>query len=70
MVDFESCKGLFHERIQSQLIPIKKGAIYKMDRSVLIQRISDERVKIEGTIKKITERLKKSKQHQLFTKKR
>lgn len=61
LVDFESCKGLFRERIQSQLTPIKKGAIYKVDRSALIQRISDERVKIERTLKKITERLEKIK---------
>ena len=61
LVDFESCKGLFRERIQSQLTPIKKGAIYKVDRSALIQRISDERIEIEGTIKKITERLEKIK---------
>ena len=61
LVDFESCKGVFRERIQSQLTPIKKGAIYKVDRSALIQRISDERVKIEGTLKKITERLEKIK---------
>jgi len=27
VVDFESCKGLFRERIQSQLIPIEKGVI-------------------------------------------
>ena len=61
LVDFESCKGVFRERIQSQLTPIKKGAIYKVDRSTLIQRISDERVKIERTLKKITERLEKIK---------
>ena len=61
LVDFESCKGLFRERIQSQLIPIKKGEIYKVDRSELIQRISDERTKIEGTLKKIEERLEKIK---------
>ena len=61
LVDFKDCKGLFRERIQNQLIPIEKGAIYKVDRSALIQRISDERVKIEGTIKKITERLEKIK---------
>ena len=61
LVDFESCKGLFRERIQSQLIPIEKGAIYKVDRSELIQRISDERDKIEGTRKKIEERLEKIK---------
>ena len=61
LVDFESCKGIFRERIQTQLIPIEKGAIYKVDRPALIQRISDERIKIEGTIKKITERLEKLK---------
>ena len=61
LVDFESSKGLFRERIQSQLIPIKKGVIYKVDRSALIQRISDERNKIDGTIGKITERLEKIK---------
>lgn len=61
LVDFESCTGLFRERIQSQLIPIEKGKIYKVDRSELIQRISDERSQIEGTLKKIEERLKKIK---------
>jgi predicted nucleotidyltransferase len=61
LVDFESSKGLFRERIQRQLIPIEKGVIYKVDRSALIQRISDERNKIEGTIGKITERLEKIK---------
>lgn len=61
LVDFENCKGLFRERIQSQLIPIEKGEIYKVDRSELIQRISDERRKIEGTLKKIEERLEKIK---------
>ena len=61
LIDFESSKGLFRERIQSQLIPIEKGKIYKMDRSELIQRISDERSKIERTLKKIEERLEKIK---------
>ena len=61
LVDFESCKGLFRERIQNQLILIEKGATYKVDRSALIQRISDERSKIEGTIEKIAERLEKIK---------
>ncbi len=61
LVDFESCKGIFRERIQSQLTPIEKGAFYKVDRSALIRRISDEHIKIEGTIKKITERLEKLK---------
>ncbi len=61
LVDFESCKGPIRERIQRQLIPIEKGETYKVDRSALIQRISDERNKIEGTIEKITERLEKIK---------
>ena len=61
LVDFESSKGLFRERIQSQLIPIEKGKTYKMNRSELIQRISDERSQIEGTLKKIEERLGKIK---------
>ena len=61
LVYFEKCKGIFRERIQSQLTPIKKGAIYKVDRSALIQRISNERVKIERTLKKIAERLEKIK---------
>lgn len=61
LVDFDSCKGLFRERIQSQLTPIKNGATYKVDRSALIQRISDECIEIEGTIEKITERLEKIK---------
>ena len=61
LVDFESCKGRFRERIQSQLIPIEKGVIYKVDRSALIQRISDERHKIAGTVGKIAERLEKIK---------
>ena len=61
LVDFDRCKGLFRERIQSRLILIEKGAIYKMDRSELIRRISDERDKIENTLKKIEERLEKIK---------
>ena len=61
LIDFESSKGLFRERIQNQLIPIEKGKIYKMDRSELIQRILDERRKIERTVKKIEERLEKIK---------
>ena len=61
LVDFEKCKGIFRKRIQSQLTPIKKGTIYKVDRSAFIQRISNERLKIEDTLKKITERLEKIK---------
>ena len=61
LIDFENCKELFREKIQSQLIPIEKGAIYKVDRNALIQRISDERNKMEETIGKIAERLEKIK---------
>ena len=61
LVDFESCKELFREKIQSQLILIEKGATYKVDRNALIQRISDEQNKIEETIGKISERLEKIK---------
>ena len=61
LVDFESSKGLFRERIQSQLITIEKGVVYEVDRSVLIQRISDERKKIKETVGKIAERLEKIK---------
>ena len=43
------------------MIPIEKGVIYKVDRCTLIQRISDERNKIEETITKIAERLEKIK---------
>ncbi|MDE0013728.1 MAG: hypothetical protein OXU36_21485 [Candidatus Poribacteria bacterium] len=61
LVDFENSKELFREKIQSQLIPIEKGVIYKVARNALIQRISDERNKIEETIGKIAERLEKIK---------
>ena len=61
LVDFESSKGLFRERIQSQLIPIEKGIVYEVDRSALIQCISDERSKIEKNVGKIAERLEKIK---------
>ena len=61
LVDFENCKEMFREKIQSQLILIEKGATYKVDRNALIQRISDEQNKIEETIGKIAERLEKIK---------
>lgn len=61
LVDAERSKGRFRERMQSQLIPIEKGAIYKVDRHAFIQRISDEQNKIGETIKKIEERLEKIK---------
>ena len=61
LVEYEKCKGIFRERIQKQLAPIKKGVVYSVDRSDLIQRISDERSLIEETIEKILERLEKVK---------
>ncbi len=61
LIDFESSKGLFRERIQSQLIPIEKGIVYEVDRSALIQCISNEQEKIKETVKKIAERLEKIK---------
>ena len=50
----------FDQHFKSRKV-IEKGAIYIVDRSALIRRISDERIKIEDTIKKITERLEKIK---------
>ncbi len=61
LVEYEKCEGIFRERIQKQLAPIKKGVIYRVDRSGLIQRISNERSLIEETIEKILERLEKVK---------
>ena len=61
IIDFENCKGLFRERIKSQLTIIEKGVIFKVDRSGLIQRILDEQILIEETIGKIVERLEKIK---------
>ena len=59
LVDFDSCKGRFRERIQSQIIGIEEGEIYHVDRHPLIQRISDERAKIGNTVQKINARLQK-----------
>ena len=59
LVDFDSCKGDFRKRIQSQIIGIGKGEIYHVDRHPLIQRLSDERTKIGNTVQKIAERLQK-----------
>lgn len=61
LIEYEKCKGIFRERIQKQLAPIKKGVIYRVDRSDLIQRISNERNLIDETIEKILERLEKIK---------
>ncbi len=59
LVDFESCHGLLRERIESQAVRIGKGEIYPVDRSQLIQDISDERPKIERTISGIRKALRK-----------
>lgn len=59
LVDFESCKGLFRERIESQAVSIGKGEIYLVDRSQLIQDISDEREKIERSISGIKKALQR-----------
>ena len=59
LVDFESCKGLFRERIESQSVRIGKGEIYPVDRSQLIQDISDESEKIERSISGIKKALQR-----------
>ncbi len=61
LVDFESCHGLLRERIESQAVRIGKGEIYPVDRSQLIQYISDERPKIERSISGIQKALRKIK---------
>ena len=59
LVDVESCKGLFRERIENQAVRIEKGEIYPMDRSQLIQDISEERQKIERSISGIKKALQR-----------
>ena len=59
LIDFESCKGLFRERIESQAVSIGKGEIYPVDRTQLIQDISDEREKIERSISGIKKALQR-----------
>ena len=61
LVDFESCTGRFRERVMNQAVSIGKGEIYQMDWSSLIQRISDERIKIRDSVEKIAARLEKIK---------
>ncbi|MYB95190.1 hypothetical protein F4054_04445 [Candidatus Poribacteria bacterium] len=61
LVDFESCPKLLRERIESQAVSIGKGEIYPVDRSQLIQDISDECPKIEISIKGIQKALWKIK---------
>ena len=61
LVDFESCSTLYRERIESQAVRIGKGEVYSVDRSQLIQDISDERPKIERSIRGIQKALAKIK---------
>ena len=73
IIDFKSINSLFRERVLSQAIPIDKagtdvlrlvsasgrenGETYTVNRDELIQRIADERIKIDRTIRSITELL-------------
>ena len=59
LIDFESCHGLLRERIESQAVNIGKGETYPVDRSQLIQDISEERPKIERSISGIKKALQK-----------
>lgn len=75
IINFKSINSLFRERILSQTIPIDKaeidiltlvnasdtenGEAYAVNRDKLIQRISDERKKIAGTVGRIERALEK-----------
>ena len=74
LVDFNETTGRFRERIQSQAIPIQRGETDcscqtistereeihdEMNNRELIERIADERAKIERTVRKIREGLQK-----------
>ena len=74
LVNFHSAKGRFRERIQSQAIPIQQGETDcssqtiptemeemddEMNNRELIERIADERSKIERTVEEIKDRLGK-----------
>ena len=74
LVSFESCKGRFRERIQSQAVPIQKGrteahtrfaTLIKrkepaaVNKSRLIQRISEENIKIAQSVENIRADLQK-----------
>ena len=61
LVDLESCPALYREKIESQAVKIGKGEIYPVDRTQLIQDISDERPKIERSIRGIQKALAKIK---------
>ena len=74
LVNFKSAKGRFRERIQSQAIPVQRGEIDCSSQAILteragiydevnnrelIERIVDERRKIERTVEEIEVRLQK-----------
>ncbi len=74
LVNFHSAKGRFRKRIQSQAIPVQQGETVcssqtirterkeiddEMNNRELIERIADERGKIERTVAEIKVRLKK-----------
>ena len=70
LVNFDSAKGRFRDRIQSQAIPIHQGETdgsiqalltkrEGMNKRELIERIADERKKIERTVEEIKTRLQK-----------
>ena len=75
IINFKSINRLFRERVLSQAIPIDKaetdvlrlmnvsgrenGETYRVNRDKLIQRISDERKKIAGTVGRIERALEK-----------
>ena len=68
LVNYQNCKGLFLERINKQAIPIQKDkteviinsqttikrkVAYTLDRTDLIQRISDRFTNVKGSVKRI-----------------
>ena len=74
LINFHSAKGRFRERIQSQAIPVQQGETDcssqtiatdkeemddEMNNPELIERIADERRKIERTVEEIKVRLQK-----------
>ena len=71
LVDFESCKGRFRERVESQAVPIqigkpalqpcikKREEIDEVNTRALVQRISEEHAKIAGKVERIREDLPK-----------
>lgn len=59
LIDFQSCKGIFQKKIESQCIRIGKGETYPVDRSQLIQDISNERKKIERSVSGIKKALQR-----------